>query len=34
MKLVGGREEDAENRDGWRRMIHCGDEWNIRKGKK
>ena len=24
-KLVGLREEDAEDRVRWRRMIHCGD---------
>ena len=24
-KLVGVREEDAEDRVRWRQMIHCGD---------
>ena len=27
IKLVGEREEDAENRVRWRRMICCGDPW-------
>ena len=25
MKLLGVREDDAEDRVGWRQMIHCGE---------
>lgn len=25
VRLVGGREEDAEGRSRWRQMIGCGD---------
>ena len=28
MKLIGVREEDGDDRVGWRRMICCGDPWN------